>query len=226
MKTTMFFNTKPKDVIFTATGGTISIKKPRPEEINIEDIAIGLSRQIRYNGQLGAAFTVAQHSGLVQDLVTHSESLWKGFKRSGKNIRAASKIALIHDASEAYLGDITKNIKNMIAKKTHAYTDLEDSFDSAIRTKLGMDGDGIDDVSIEFKVVKAADHAAFFIETNSFATPSQRSKGVVNMAAEFVRSKGIDPEPFFKTKIRCLSATAARDDFLNRMAVTFAAQPK
>ncbi len=68
---------------------------PRIDDVHIEDIAHGLAFQCRFNGQTRDFYSVAQHSLLVAGLVP-------------ARLRLA---ALLHDAAEAYLGDLVKPLK-------------------------------------------------------------------------------------------------------------------
>lgn len=82
--------------IATVSGRVIDFLYPDPEQINLDDIARGLSRQARYSGQTIRPYTVAQHSLLVASLVAPEHRLY----------------ALLHDAPEAYLGDIPSPAKD------------------------------------------------------------------------------------------------------------------
>ena len=80
----------------TFTGVNFNINSPRVEDIHIEDIAESLSKQCRFNGHCAGFYSVAQHSILVSD---HCENkLW----------------GLLHDAAEAYIGDIITPIKRQL----------------------------------------------------------------------------------------------------------------
>lgn len=68
---------------------------PRPEEIHIEDIAVALSNLCRFGGHVREFYSVAQHSVHVAGLCGPEDALW----------------GLLHDASEAYLGDIIRPLK-------------------------------------------------------------------------------------------------------------------
>ena len=65
--------------------------------MSIEDIAHGLAFQCRFNGQTGTFYSVAQHSLMVMSLVPEELQF----------------AALLHDAAEAYLGDMVKPLKNL-----------------------------------------------------------------------------------------------------------------
>jgi hypothetical protein len=68
---------------------------PRSEDISIVDIAHGLSNTCRYNGHTRPFYSVAQHSVLVSQNCSPQNRRW----------------ALLHDAAEAYIGDMIRPIK-------------------------------------------------------------------------------------------------------------------
>jgi hypothetical protein len=68
---------------------------PRPEDVDIEDIAHSLAHQCRFNGHCGMYYSVAEHSLLVASNVAPEFALW----------------GLMHDAAEAYISDIVRPIK-------------------------------------------------------------------------------------------------------------------
>jgi hypothetical protein len=74
--------------------------EPFPSEIKIEDIAHSLALQCRFNGHCKNFYSVAEHS-----LIISSEIL------KAKNDKKLALMGLLHDASEAYLGDIIRPIK-------------------------------------------------------------------------------------------------------------------
>ena len=89
-----------------------------PESVNIEDIAHALSLLCRYNGHCREFYSVAQHSVLVSELVPEQLKLK----------------ALLHDASEAYISDIPKPIKNEILQAQI----LEDKISNAIFSAFNL----------------------------------------------------------------------------------------
>jgi hypothetical protein len=126
----------PQGVLVTATGKFLNILKPHPDQICIEDIAIGLSRENRFAGQTVDAYTVAQHSYLVSSLVPQEYAL----------------SALLHDASEAYLKDIPSPLKVMLRD----YAIIEANLMAVIVSKFRINvGDGrvknADKTALEFE---------------------------------------------------------------------------
>lgn len=104
--------------IATSTGKHIDFVNITPDQICIEDIARGLSNVCRFAGQLENFYSVAQHSVYVSQIVPSDFALE----------------ALLHDATEAYMGDVTSPLKAMLPD----YKKIEKYFDSAIRLKFGI----------------------------------------------------------------------------------------
>ena len=86
----------------TWTGRKFYPLDPRPEEVSLTDIAHHLSMLCRFNGGLNRFYSVAEHSVIVARVVAQTNpryALW----------------ALLHDASEAYLGDMIRPLKHSSA---------------------------------------------------------------------------------------------------------------
>ena len=83
----------------TCSGRRVHIANPLPDEIDIEDIAHGLSHTCRFAGHVPLYYSVAQHSLLVSELLDERTAMW----------------GLLHDASEAYLHDLTRPLKRVMA---------------------------------------------------------------------------------------------------------------
>lgn len=79
-----------------SSGRRIDLARPRIEDINIRDISRGLSNVCRYAGQVPQFYSVAQHCVLVSQMC----------------LERYTKHGLMHDASEAYIGDVTRNLKH------------------------------------------------------------------------------------------------------------------
>jgi 5'-deoxynucleotidase YfbR-like HD superfamily hydrolase len=84
--------------ILTATGQKIDLLRPDPKRILTEDIAHSLSRLCRFNGHTGPHYSVAEHSQRVADIVPPQYQLE----------------ALLHDATEAYVGDMVRPLKELM----------------------------------------------------------------------------------------------------------------
>lgn len=131
-----------EDGVFnTASGVRIDLNHPIPEMFNIQDIAGALSNICRFGGHSSAFYSVAQHSVIVANMApVHLK-----------------KEALMHDAAEAYLGDVISPLKYELGLK---YTMIEDAFNCAIakRFKLAcLDGE-------PYRIIKKLDMEVLAIE--------------------------------------------------------------
>ena len=90
------------------SGGQFFPLDPKMEEINIRDIAHSLSLICRFNGHCKTMYSVAEHSIRVVDIV-------RKLNRRAKN-SYVELYALLHDAAEAYIGDICRPTKQMLPK--------------------------------------------------------------------------------------------------------------
>jgi len=88
---------RPANYIRAYSGKRVVLTAPRPETIDIEDIAHALARVCRFVGHTAGLYTVAQHSVFVSELVPPRDALW----------------GLLHDAAEAYIGDLPSPVKNL-----------------------------------------------------------------------------------------------------------------
>lgn len=107
------------DYVSTFSGNRFYPLVPRIDRVAIEDIAHGLAYQCRFNGQTRAFYSVAQHSLIVADLVPPP-------------LRLA---ALLHDAAEAYLGDMVKPLKVLLP----AFSAIEEGVSAIIADTFGLD---------------------------------------------------------------------------------------
>lgn len=79
----------------TYTGEQFWPLDPRPEEIHLEDIAHSLSHICRYGGHINRFYSVAEHCVHVSNAVSRENAFW----------------GLMHDAAEAYVGDMVRPLK-------------------------------------------------------------------------------------------------------------------
>ncbi len=104
--------------ITTISGKKIDFQNLNPDSIDILDIAHALSKICRFGGHTNRFYSVAQHSIIVAHLVPDD----------------CKKAALLHDASEAYLGDVVKPLKILLGK---TYSNIELDFEYGINEKFG-----------------------------------------------------------------------------------------
>lgn len=134
------------DFIFTFTGKRFYPIDPRPEEIDIRDIAHALSMQCRYTGHVSRFLSVAEHSLGVASLLPQELKL----------------AGLMHDASEAYLADIARPIKHC-SDFGDLYRVAEHRLMGCIAEKFGLDFD--------HPLIKEADDAMIYVEANALMPP-------------------------------------------------------
>ena len=138
------------------SGRRLNLVDPSPLDIEIEDIAHGLARVARWNGQTAGEhpFSVAQHSILVETIAVEvSPSL-------GPVGRLA---ALLHDAPEYVIGDMISPFKAIIGTE---YREVEHRLAVAISRRFGLP-DSLPPSSA--KTIKTADRIAAFHEAVGLA---------------------------------------------------------
>jgi 5'-deoxynucleotidase YfbR-like HD superfamily hydrolase len=108
---------EPGPFIQTLSGRRVNPFDPSPEDIDPADIATALSNLCRFGGHSSSFYSVAQHSAIVADLLEQAGA-------TADELMAA----LLHDAAEAYLGDLPHPIKHRSELGAHfkrAEKDLE-----------------------------------------------------------------------------------------------------
>jgi uncharacterized protein len=98
----------------------------RPEDVDIKDVAHSLANLCRFNGHCSRFYSVAQHSVVVSEIVSPEHS----------------KHGLLHDAAEAYVGDLPTPVKKIVT----GFISLEDRLLSTIFFAFGVDDRIPDDV--------------------------------------------------------------------------------
>jgi 5'-deoxynucleotidase YfbR-like HD superfamily hydrolase len=137
------------------SGRRLDLLDPSPLDIEMADIAHGLARVARWNGQTEGAhiFSVAQHSMLVE---TIARQRW----RLDRPQRLA---ALLHDAPEYVIGDMISPFKSVIGD---AYQIVEARLLAAIHLRFGLPAALPPDLAA---LIKAADRAAAYLEATRLA---------------------------------------------------------
>lgn len=138
------------------SGRRLDLLNPSPLDIEIEDIAHGLARVARWNGQTEGAhiFSVAQHCLLVEIIGAHLAP------DQPKAVRLA---LLLHDAPEYVIGDIISPFKATIGD---AYKAVEERLLGAIHVRFGLPPQPAVPVQ---RLAKRADRLAAFLEATRLA---------------------------------------------------------
>jgi len=134
-----------ENVILTYTNTLFYPLDPRVDEVKIEDIAHALSQMCRANGHFKTFYSVAQHS-----INCAQEARARGWS---DRIQLA---CLLHDASEAYISDVTRPVKCYLDE----YRKIEHKLQQVIYAKFGID-DLIDE---ETRKVDDIDNALLYYE--------------------------------------------------------------
>ena len=138
------------------SGRRLDLLDPSALDIEIEDIAHGLARVARWNGQTSGAhiFSVAQHSLLVETLA---------HKRAPGLDRGRRLAVLLHDAPEYVIGDMITPFKGVIGD---TYKAVEKRLLTAIHLRFGLPPELPAEVR---RVIKTADAGAAFLEATVLA---------------------------------------------------------
>jgi hypothetical protein len=112
--------------IMTHSGRRVDLLTPKAVQISIEDVAHGLSMLCRFTGQIDRFYSVAEHSLILS----------QQFREP-----AVAMCALLHDASEAYIGDVSTPLKQVLGD---VYKSIEYRLRLVICEALGLfDGPGL-----------------------------------------------------------------------------------
>lgn len=120
------------------TGEKFWALDPKPEEVNINDIAHSLAFQCRFNGHSLSFYSIAQHSVFVSKVVPPEQAL----------------AGLFHDASEAYTGDIVSPLKKFLPPE---FKEIEREIEKVIFEHFGIE-------NVNHSEIKKADKIALFTE--------------------------------------------------------------
>ena len=104
------------DWFVTAHGRRVFVQDPDPKQIFLDDIAHALANLCRFGGHTKTFYSVAQHSILVSELVSPKHAL----------------AGLLHDAAEAYLGDVIRPLKRQLGP----YREIEARWEFAIALRF------------------------------------------------------------------------------------------
>lgn len=147
------------------SGRRLDLLDPAPLDIEIEDIAHGLARLARWNGQTVGdyAFSVAQHALVVEEIATAMQpDLTRRWRLA----------ALLHDSAEYVIGDLISPFKSAIGLDYRAF---EQRLMQAIHRRFGLPPALPERITA---AIKAADRIAAFFEATQLAgfTPAEASR--------------------------------------------------
>ena len=179
------------------SGRRLDLLDPSPFDIEIEDIAHGLSRVSRWNGQtLGEhSFSVAQHSVLVLDIFCAKEP---------QSPATDQLHALLHDAPEYVIGDLISPFKTAVGMD---YKSLERKLEHAVHLRFGLKADPGPDLH---KRIKVADITAAYWEATLLAGFDLAEAEVIfgnrpsGKAPELVPLSAVDAKSLFMSRFEGL----------------------
>lgn len=193
--------------IQTFTGKRFDYLAPSVDDVCIEDIAHALSLQARYNGHLTKFYSVAQHcihvATLCEEFAVAQDYSWS-------NMIHVARWGLLHDAAEAYVGDIPSPLKALLPEFKRIESDIQVviccAFDLAIQEPL---------------VVKQFDLEMLGTETEwGFADGPRKDWGLTTKSGKLPA-----PRPELRAHMLSpMSPEVAEEQFLSRFRRLFKAQ--
>lgn len=182
------------------SGRRLDLLDPSPVDVEIEDIAHGLARVARWNGQTKGPlpYSVAQHSLLVEDFCGQLKPGWPACWRLA---------ALLHDAPEFVIGDLISPFKAALGGD---YKSIEKRLMRAVHLRFGLPADLPETVE---RSIKRADRASAYFEAVQLAgfdaAEAQKFFGAPNGVAPVV--------------IRAVPSTEIQSAYLERFGALMAA---
>lgn len=180
------------------SGRRLDLLDPSPMDVEIDDIAHGLARVARWNGQtIGPLpFNVAQHSLIVETFCSELRPGWPMKWRLA---------ALLHDAPEFVIGDMISPFKAQLGGQ---YKTIERRLQQAIHLRFGLPADLPEAIE---KTIKRADRASAFFEATQLA-------GFKDAEARkfFGTPRGVKP-----ITLSALTANQAQRAYLKRFQTLF-----
>lgn len=179
------------------SGRRLDILSPSPVDIEISDIAYGLARVARWNGQTSGeyGYSVAQHSvvveRLVQSIAPQLDQKWR-------------LACLLHDGPEYVIGDMITPFKYALGG---VYRDIEHRLDTAVSIRFGLPTQLPDAVQ---RTIKRADRMAAWIEATQIAGFSHDEAAKI-----FIKPSGTPSH----IKLRVQPPADAAATFLRRFAI-------
>ncbi len=180
------------------SGRRLDLLDPSPLDIEIEDIAHGLARVARWNGQTigNHAFSVAQHSVLVVDILRYLEP---------EAERGLLLAALLHDAPEYVIGDMISPFKGVLGAE---YGMVEARLMAAIHVRFGLPARC---PAADRKMIKTADRISAHREAVDLAgfSAAEARKLFPQPGGAVASARPLSPQPAVEAQAAFLAAFAA-----------------
>lgn len=160
-----------KSAILLVNGDFFDFKNPRDHEYDIRAIAHALSNLCRYTGHSRRFYSVAEHCVLVSRLVPTAYALE----------------GLLHDASEAYCGDVASPLKALLP----GYKKIEEGVQEALATYFGLQYPWP-------KEVHDADKIMYVTERQTISNTGKDGMWYTNLVPENIEIKGLAPSSAYK----------------------------
>jgi 5'-deoxynucleotidase YfbR-like HD superfamily hydrolase len=189
------------------SGRRLDLLDPSPLDVEIDDIAHGLARVARWNGQtIGAhAFSVAQHCLVVEDLV----------RRLHPGIETRWRLAaLLHDAPEYVIGDMISPFKTALGLD---YQSFEQRLERAIHIRFGLPPKTPAEVK---RLIKAADRISAYFEAVTLAGfGEEEAKAIFGRPPKGLRLE-LEPLPAAEAEARFLEGFTGLAKAMDRAAAS------
>jgi uncharacterized protein len=136
--------------MYTFSGTAFCLYDPQPEQVCILDIAHGLSKNVRFNGQICEDYMIAEHSLLMSYL------------NKGEEFHA-----LNHDDAEAYIGDMVRPLKYL--EDMFAFREIEHAIEAVISEKYGFPAEKTPLMSRYDRLMAGVEAVKFFLKPPEWA---------------------------------------------------------
>ena len=189
---------KVAPVFQTYTGKLVNIEHPTPEMIDIDDIAHALSMTCRFGGHCRGFYSVAEHSVHAVEVVRSMIAVGPHCTMDRLTKCEVCLGALLHDAAEAYVGDVIFPQKGLV----QFFSDLEARWLLVIRQIWPM-------ANFDSSWVQQADHEMLYHEVQALCRPCEVWNSQMPTISErrAANARAIE--------IECWSPSQARLKFLN-----------
>lgn len=186
------------------SGRRLDLLDPSPLDVELADIAHGLARVARWNGQTigDHAFSVAQHSLLVEDI----------FRRTNRCNADDCLMALLHDAPEYVIGDMISPFKAVVGG---GYKSVEKRLECAVHLRFGLPAHTPKELK---ERIKKADRVAAYFEATELAgfSPVEARKffgqprGVTRETLLIDPLPAVEAQRLFATRFNALETERAK----------------